>query len=127
LVRAADVREGMYAVKPGTGALSAAPVVDTIKVAGEDGKVLRTLDRQTLWAAQTPQFALTRDLRLAHEQAASEAWEATDDAVLLERIGLIVVVVPSSEENFKVTHPFDRDRAEMVLRARCAQAEGKQA
>jgi 2-C-methyl-D-erythritol 4-phosphate cytidylyltransferase len=124
LVRAADVREGMCAVSSGVAAFLAAPVVDTIKVADAAGKVTRTLDRQTLWAAQTPQFALTADMRRAHERARDEGWEATDDAVLLERIGLDVLAIPASAENFKVTHPFDRDRAESILQARLARMEG---
>lgn len=124
LVREAEVREGMRVVKAGVAACLAAPVVDTIKVADPAGKVTRTLDRATLWAAQTPQFALTADMRRAHERAYHEGWEATDDAVLLERIGLSVAVIPASEENFKVTHPFDRDRAEIALRGRLARPEG---
>lgn len=123
LVRASDVREGMRVVKPGVAAILAAPVVDTIKVADASGKVTRTLDRQTLWAAQTPQFALTADMRRAHERACREGWEATDDAVLLERIGLEVIAIPACAENFKVTHPFDRDRAETLLQGRFARME----
>jgi 2-C-methyl-D-erythritol 4-phosphate cytidylyltransferase len=108
-------------VRPGVGALLASPVVDTIKVvsAGTQ-RVTHTLDRATLWAAQTPQFALTRDLRAAHAQAVRDEVEVTDDAALLERSGLEVIIVPSSEENFKVTHAFDRDRAEVLLRDRVA-------
>jgi 2-C-methyl-D-erythritol 4-phosphate cytidylyltransferase len=120
LVRACDVRAGMRATAPGTGALLAAQVVDTIKVvAVENRKVTSTLDRRTLWAAQTPQFALTADLRRAHADALRVGYEATDDAMLLERVGLDVLVIESTEENFKVTHPCDRDRAEALLRERC--------
>jgi 2-C-methyl-D-erythritol 4-phosphate cytidylyltransferase len=127
LVREADVREGMRATQPGVGAFLAAPVVDTIKIADDNGVVTRTLDRRTLWAAQTPQFASARDMRRAHEQALREGLQATDDAMLLEHMGLRVVAIPASEENFKVTHPIDRDRAETVLRGRCARAEEEQA
>jgi 2-C-methyl-D-erythritol 4-phosphate cytidylyltransferase len=120
LVHACDVRAGMRATAPGTGALLAAPVVDTIKiVAAENRKVTSTLDRRTLWAAQTPQFALTADLRRAHADALRAGYEATDDAMLLERVGLDVLVIESTEENFKVSHPCDRDRAEALLRERC--------
>ena len=119
LVQPADVRAGMRAVRPGTASLLATPVIDTVKMAGPDGKVTRTLDRGTLWAAQTPQFATARDLRRAHADAArSGAPAATDDAALLERAGLDVVIVEASPENFKVTLPSDLVRAEAVLRAR---------
>jgi 2-C-methyl-D-erythritol 4-phosphate cytidylyltransferase len=119
LVRVEDVRRGMRAVASGVGSLLAAPVVDTIKVVeGGRMKIAHTLDRRTLWAAQTPQFALTADLRRVHALAEAEGWEATDDAMLLERAGLEVLAIPNSEENFKVTHTFDRDRAEALLLGR---------
>ena len=96
LVRVGDVRAGMRPVRPGTAALLATPIVDTVKVADADGKVTRTLDRATLWAAQTPQFATARDLRRAHADAVRHgAPPATDDAALLERAGLDVIVVES--------------------------------
>ncbi len=121
LVRADDVRAGMAQTASGTGALLAAPVVDTIKVVGSDGRtVLRTLERGELWAAQTPQFGMLADLRRAHEAARRERFEATDDAMLLERAGVRVVVVRASAENFKVTSEGDRDLAAAILRDRAA-------
>ena len=97
----------------------AAPVVDTIKVVGEGNKVLRTLDRASLWAAQTPQFATARDIRAAHAEAVRHDWpRATDDAALLERYGNDVVVVEPSAENVKVTHPADLPRAEAIAQTR---------
>jgi 2-C-methyl-D-erythritol 4-phosphate cytidylyltransferase len=119
LVQVEDVRSGIEAVRPGVAALLAAPVVDTIKVVPPGGRVVtRTLDRRELWAAQTPQFATLADLRRAHEAALWENFEATDDAALLERAGIEVVVVPVSGENFKVTVRGDRDLAETILRER---------
>ena len=119
LVRAADVRAGMALVRPGGGALLAEPVTDTIKaVASGTHTVLRTLDRAQLWAAQTPQFAMLGDLRRAHAEAAAAGFEATDDAMLLERMGCEVCVVPASGENFKVTLSGDELLAEAILRER---------
>jgi len=123
LILADDVRAGIAQTKPGTGALLAEPVVDTIKVVASDGRsVARTLDRSELWAAQTPQFAMLADLRRAHETAEREHAPATDDAMLLERIGCEVVIVRASSENFKVTMRGDRDRAETILRERTSLA-----
>ena len=97
-------------------ALLAQPVVDTIKLVDRQSRRVReTLDRRTLWAAQTPQFALTADLREAHERGARDGVAVTDDAALLERIGIEVIVVASSGENFKVTLPEDVARAEAIL------------
>jgi len=122
LVRAHEIRAGMRAVRPGRAALLAAPVVDTIKVVDAQCTVTQTLERATLWAAQTPQFAAARDLRRAHADAEREQRPpATDDAALLERAGIGVTVIPASPDNFKVTLPGDLARAETVLRERGVQ------
>jgi 2-C-methyl-D-erythritol 4-phosphate cytidylyltransferase len=118
LLRADDVRRGMRAVGPGRAALLAVPIVDTVKVVDERGHVGRTMDRSALWAAQTPQFATVRDMRRAHLEAEREAFSATDDAALLEKCGVDVVVVPSYSDNFKITTPGDLARAEAILRRR---------
>lgn len=115
LVTTADVRAGMAEVREGRAALLATPVVDTIKIVDPLRRVTRTLERSTLWSAQTPQFAMTAELRDAHERAQSEGVEVTDDAALLERAGIEVVVVPSTSDNFKVTLPEDVTRAQAAL------------
>lgn len=121
LVRVDDVRAGMQEVRDGRASLLAVPVVDTIKVVNPKSlAIAKTLDRGTLWAAQTPQFALTSDLQWAHERAHEEGLEATDDAALLEGIGIEIVAVPSSTENFKVTMPEDVVRAQTILQARAS-------
>ncbi len=119
LVSAQDVRRGMQPVCDGNGSLLAIPVVDTIKVVTGARVVSQTLDRNALWAAQTPQFATLADMLRAHEAGMRDGVDATDDAMLLERIGVTVHIVPGSPENFKVTLPEDLARAEhaMALRA----------
>jgi len=119
LVRTEDVAAGMSEVRRNRGAILATPVVDTIKeIDPHTMRVARTHRRETLWAAQTPQFAMRVDLERAHFRAETEGYEATDDASLLERIGVEMVIVPSSPENFKVTHAPDFLRAEVLLRER---------
>lgn len=116
LIRADDVRAGMDEVRPGRAAVLAAPVIDTIKVVDPQTRlVVRTLERSQLWAAQTPQFAMRDELLRAHDAAAASGIQATDDVALLEAIGIDVVVVPASGENFKVTHPGDVSRAQGFL------------
>jgi 2-C-methyl-D-erythritol 4-phosphate cytidylyltransferase len=128
LVREDDVRAGMAEVRAGRAALLAAPVIDTIKVVDTATRTVReTLDRSRLWAAQTPQFALRTDLLRAHEGAVADGVEATDDAAVLERIGIEVVVVPATTENFKVTLPEDVARAEAFLRERPSTSSGQAA
>jgi len=119
LILGNDVRNGMRVVRDGTAALLAVQVFDTIKVVEPAKQIVsRTLDRQELWAAQTPQFATARDLRRAHAEALRGSITAHDDATLLERLGLDVLVVPGSIENFKVTVPEDLARAERLLQGR---------
>jgi len=120
LVTAEEVRRGMQPVRDGHASLLAIPVVDTIKVVNESRIVARTLDRNVLWAAQTPQFATADDMLRAHEAGMRDGVDATDDAMLLERIGVAVHVVPGSPENFKVTLPEDHTRAEHAMRERLA-------
>ena len=120
LLREDDVRAVMEPVRAGHGALLGVPAIDTIKVVREGGIVDRTLERSELWAAQTPQSAMLRDLLAAHEAGVSQAMNATDDAMLLEQVGVTVHMVAGSPENFKVTLPEDRERAEQLLRSRFA-------
>jgi 2-C-methyl-D-erythritol 4-phosphate cytidylyltransferase len=99
------------------GAIAAAPVTDTIKESrGEE--VVRTLDRTSLWAVQTPQ-AFTRDaLERALDRDEAELAAATDDASLVESRGGTVRLVRSPRENLKVTTAFDLRLAELLLEAR---------
>jgi 2-C-methyl-D-erythritol 4-phosphate cytidylyltransferase len=121
LITAEDVRRGMAPVSPGRGSLLGIPAVDTIKSVDAATNVVRqTLDRSMLWAAQTPQFAMLDDLLHAHEAGIRDGVDATDDAMLLERIGVEVIVVNGSPENFKVTLPEDHARAQHVMRERLA-------
>lgn len=95
-------------------AVVAVPVADTVKVL--DGRtVSRTLDRSSLVAVQTPQAFRTSVLRRAHEEAARAGAEATDDAGLVELLGVRVVVLEGCTENLKVTTPLDLLFAEALL------------
>jgi 2-C-methyl-D-erythritol 4-phosphate cytidylyltransferase len=110
---ATAVREGAEAVVP------ALPVADTVKVVDPDaGFVVATPDRATLRAIQTPQGFRREVLEAAH--AAAGAAVATDDAGLVEALGIKVSVVPGSEEAFKVTRPIDLMLAEALFARRYA-------
>jgi 2-C-methyl-D-erythritol 4-phosphate cytidylyltransferase len=99
-------------------AIIALPVRDTVKQVGGDHLIERTVDRQPLWLAQTPQ-AFRRDwLAEAHRKAQTEGLAATDDAFLLEWMGHPVRVVEGSGENIKVTRPEDLVIAEAILALR---------
>jgi 2-C-methyl-D-erythritol 4-phosphate cytidylyltransferase len=98
----------------GTGAVAALPVVDTLKEVDESGRIVKTIDRASLWRAQTPQ-GFPRDMLVrAYLDAYQAGVTATDDAALCERLGLPVAVVRGSERALKVTTEADFARAEAV-------------
>jgi 2-C-methyl-D-erythritol 4-phosphate cytidylyltransferase len=100
--------------------VAAAPVTDTIKVAGADGVVSATLDRSALWAVQTPQVFRRCVLERALAQPPEVLAAATDDAGLVEALGGRVGVVRAPRENLKVTTPLDLLVAEALLAERGA-------
>jgi 2-C-methyl-D-erythritol 4-phosphate cytidylyltransferase len=100
---------------PEAGAVvAAAPVTDTIKEVARGMEVDRTLDRSSLWAAQTPQAFRAEALRRAFASTAVLA-QATDDAMLIERLGGRVLLHQAPVENLKVTTPLDLRVAELLL------------
>jgi 2-C-methyl-D-erythritol 4-phosphate cytidylyltransferase len=99
------------------GVIAAAPVTDTIKQAGGEGVVERTLDRAGLWAVQTPQAFRADALREALSDPDSLP-EATDDAMLVERRGGRVLIHEAPADNLKVTTPLDLRVAELLLSQR---------
>jgi 2-C-methyl-D-erythritol 4-phosphate cytidylyltransferase len=97
-------------------AVLAVPVKDTIKVVDETGKIQSTPDRKSLWAIQTPQAFRVSLLRQAHERAKQEGFVGTDDAILVERMGIPVHVVEGDYYNIKITTPEDLPWAEWIIR-----------
>ena len=104
------------AVRGGTAAIAALPVVDTLKAVDDEGRIQRTVPRDQLWRAQTPQ-GFPRDVILrAHRAAIDGGYDATDDAALAEMVGEPVAVVRGSERAMKITDASDFSRVE-ALRA----------
>src|SRR5919206_289518 len=97
------------------GAIAAVPMTDTVKEVATDGRVLKTLDRSTLWAIQTPQAFRADILRRALERDAAALAAATDDAWLVDDAGGVITVVESFPENIKVTRESDLHIAEALL------------
>ena len=95
-------------------ALPVVPVVDTVKRVSE-GRVVETLDREALGAAQTPQGFRFGLLVGAYEQAFRERLTLTDEAMAVERLGGVVRAVPGSARNRKITTPEDLAWAEGVV------------
>ena len=116
LVQRDLVERCLAALEPGVdGAIAAARMTDTVKEAGPDGRVLRTLDRSVLWAIQTPQVFRADVLRDALERDEMALAAATDDASLVEEMGGTVRVVEAPPENIKVTRETDLRMVEALL------------
>ena len=101
------------AARHGVSAIAAVPVVDTIKAARSEA-VERTIPRETLWAAQTPQVFPYDVLVAAHARAAADRTTETDDAALVERLGAPVLLVMGSYRNIKITTPEDLEMARFI-------------
>jgi 2-C-methyl-D-erythritol 4-phosphate cytidylyltransferase len=103
---AAAVRDGHEAVIP------VLPVIDTIKEVTAEGEVSGTVDRAPLRAVQTPQGFRRTVLEAAHAAAVDPL---TDDAGLVEQLGVRVFCVAGSDHALKITRPFDLILAEHLL------------
>jgi 2-C-methyl-D-erythritol 4-phosphate cytidylyltransferase len=122
-VREAAVARVVEAARASGAAILAVPATDTIKRV-RAGRVLETPPRAELWAAQTPQVFRTRLLREALAKATAEGRMATDDAQLVEWLGVAVMVVEGDPDNWKLTLPQDLAAAEERLRASAARGGG---
>jgi 2-C-methyl-D-erythritol 4-phosphate cytidylyltransferase len=93
------------------GGLLALPVADTLKAASEDQRVERTVSRESLWRAQTPQMFRYDALKSALAKSPS----ATDESSAMEALGSRPRLVIGDSTNLKVTYASDLKLAEMLL------------
>ena len=102
--------------RAGEGAVPAVPLSETLKeaCAADSTLIRRTRPRARLWRAQTPQGFPRAVLEEAHARAARGGHRATDDAALVEAMGVRVRLVPDSSRNLKVTTPEDLALAELL-------------
>lgn len=110
-----DLVARVAAEAAGSGAAVAALAVSETLKRGADGWVKETVDRDGLWSVQTPQVFRADILREAHRRATVERIAGTDDAALVERLGVPVRLVPGSPGNVKITRPDDLPLAEAWL------------
>ncbi len=106
----------LAAIAPGSGAIAAHPVADTLKRADASGKIVETVPRESLFAAQTPQGFMFADIYSAHLMAAKNGTIGlTDDASVAEAAGMPVRLVHSPSSNFKITLEPDLQIARLML------------
>ncbi|MEC9377169.1 MAG: 2-C-methyl-D-erythritol 4-phosphate cytidylyltransferase [Candidatus Neomarinimicrobiota bacterium] len=96
------------------GAVVGFPCQDTVKLS-EKGLIKRTLDRETIWLAQTPQTFHKNKLIKSILNAESNGFTGTDEATLMEAMGFLVALVQGHVNNFKVTTQGDWERAEQLI------------
>lgn len=117
LLRAEQVGRVLDAAARTGAALLAVPVRDTLKRV-DAGRITATLDRSETWAAQTPQVFRLSLLRTALAKADADGFIGTDEAQLVERLGVPVAVAEGDVRNLKITWPEDLELAEAIWRQR---------
>jgi 2-C-methyl-D-erythritol 4-phosphate cytidylyltransferase len=117
LVTLTQIEAACFMAQEVGAAILAVPVRDTVKVVDEDGLIIRSQDRSRLYLAQTPQVCRKEDLRSAYKLAEDKGIRATDEAGLLEVLGVAVGVgvVEGSPSNFKITTQEDLKMAEALI------------
>lgn len=126
LLDTAQLNEGLATLKEDqslSGVVLGHPSVDTLKRTNESGVVMKTLDRSCIWTVQTPQIFKAKDLIAAHKSAQKNKVEGTDDASLVEAMGLRIQMQYASRDNIKVTLKEDLVIAKAVLEARAKKKE----
>ena len=105
------IDRGLIVARETGAAVAGVPVIDTIKVAGDDRVIQETPLRRKLWAVQTPQVFRFDIIAKAYQQAKGEV---TDDATLVERLGYKVKLYMGAYDNIKITTPDDLALAELL-------------
>ena len=115
LVRKEHIDAVIDKVKETSAAILAAPMKATVKEVGEKFRIQRTIHRNTLWMAQTPQGFESKLILKVFSQFKNSDIEFTDDAQMVEKAGYPVYIVPGTDENIKITTPEDIRLAEALL------------
>ena len=114
-VSAADIERLYLSVLANKAAILAVPVTDTIKEAGPRLRIKRTLCRDMLWAARTPQAFCRKTLLEAQHKAKTAGFEGTDDAQVMEFAGVNAAIVEGGQGNIKITTNEDLLYADFIL------------
>ncbi|RJO60443.1 MAG: 2-C-methyl-D-erythritol 4-phosphate cytidylyltransferase [Dehalococcoidia bacterium] len=111
LVGAELITRGLEAAQETGAAVAAVPVIDTVKLVDEGGYVKETLNRSRLWAVQTPQVFRFDIIKEGYDKASGDV---TDDAALVEAIGIRVKLYMGAYDNIKLTTPADLNLVEAL-------------
>lgn len=103
------------AIHENCSAILAIPVRDTLKYVAQANTIAKTVSRDHLWQAQTPQISRLGILKYAIEKALQDGMTITDEASALEYVGEPVKVVQSRSDNIKITYADDLELARLIL------------
>jgi 2-C-methyl-D-erythritol 4-phosphate cytidylyltransferase len=125
LIAPATIERAIEVAAREGAALTAIRVSDTLKSSSDGRRASATLDRSTVWAAQTPQAFRAQLLRELLERAQRDGFTPTDDAALYERYVGPIALVEGERSNLKVTVPEDLAVAEAILALRAQKQRGR--
>ena len=100
------------------GAILGVPVADTLKRVGVEGNIEATVDRSSLWQAQTPQVFRAAKLRQVLDYVAEQGLMITDEASAFEAMAYTIKIVPGNNQNIKLTYAEDLTLIESILSSR---------
>lgn len=123
LVTANEIAQVFAAAREHQAAALAAPMTDTLKRGDVNHLVTASIDRDGIYAMQTPQIFARELLAKAYQAVAAAKIAITDEVSAIQHLGHRVVLVPNDDFNFKITFPRDLSLAEFVLRERSAAGE----
>lgn len=102
-VREETIKESIYTAMDIGASCSSVPIKDTIKRSDSTKFVKETLNRENLWSIQTPQTFKVDLIMNAHKKAIEDNFIGTDDAILVERMGIPIKLIEGSYDNIKIT------------------------
>jgi len=110
------IQKAINACENNDGAVVAIPSNDTVKeIDADNNRIKRTIPRETIWLAQTPQTFHRNNLKKALLYARDNEIQVSDEATLLESLEHTIVVVEGSSDNFKITTSNDWKLAELMV------------
>ena len=116
LVEETIIQDSIEEAQKYGAAIAAIPIKDTVKKSDNNFYISKTLNREEIWRAQTPQTFKYDIILPAYHQAYKDKYLATDDAAIVEKYGHKVKLIIGPEENIKITTPFDLIVAEVFLK-----------
>jgi len=122
LITSREIERVFAAARKHGAAALAAPITDTLKLADADHVVSGSIERENIFAMQTPQIFRRDLLTRAYDQVKSDSLTVTDEVSAIEHAGGKIVIVPAEDQNFKITYGSDLLLAEAILKQRAAAA-----